>query len=182
MKYRMFILASVALCILSVSSLAFAEEQEECAPVEKKKIKVEGYFSKQFRKDRKAIRAEISEVGHVRFALRAYPMGDTSKSFAVGRCVPAYIARHVLTVADKYTSGIGSLTVQKFLPTHWIGVGATMFDEPSQQLVTEEQVKKLLNPDLTNEEFHVLYQEYTIQNDHIPMFGQQVPNFKKTDD
>jgi len=93
--------------------------------------------------------------------------------------VPAYIARHILQVSQKYTSGIESLVVQEFIPAHWVGVGATMFDELSQQTVTPEQVSQLLNPDLNDEEFHALYKSLTIQDEKVPFFGLKVPNVKK---
>ena len=157
---------------------SMAEAEAECQPVEVKKVKVEGFISKKFRKDRKKIAKEFSKVGNTRTALRVFPMGDTSKVFAVGRCVPAYIARHVLTNAIRYTGGGGSLVVQNFLHGHWIGIGTTMFDEPSQQKVTAEQVRQLLNPDLDDKEFHVLYRKFSKQSKLVPYFGLEVPNAK----
>ena len=51
---------------------------------------------------------EFKEIGHLRTAIRPYPMGDTAKVIAIGRCVPAYMARHVMAKTLKYTSGIAS--------------------------------------------------------------------------
>ena len=133
------------------------EAGAECQLVEKKKVKVEGFISKKFRKDRKKIAKEFSEMGNTRTALRAFPMGNPSDVVAVGRCVPAYIAQHVLITALKYTSGVGSLVVQDFLHGHWIGIGTTMFDEPSQRKVTAEQLQQLLDPSLGDKKFHTLY-------------------------
>ena len=154
------------------------EAKAECQPVEKKKVKVEGFISKQFRKDRKKIAKEFSKMGNTRTALRAFPMGNTSDVVAVGRCVPAYIAQHVLITALKYTGGVGSLVVQDFLHDHWIGIGTTMFDEPSQKKVTAEQVQQLLSPGLSDEKFHTLYRKLSQQNKLVPYFGLDVPNAK----
>ena len=155
-----------------------AEAKAECQPVEKKKVKVEGFISKEFRKDRKKIAKEFAEMGNTRTAIRVFPMGDTSDVVAVGHCVPAYIARHVLATARKYTGGVGSLVTQDFIHGHWIGIGTTMFDEPSQRKVTTEQVKQLLNPDLNDKKFHTLYQKLSEQNKLVPYFGLEVPNVK----
>ena len=155
-----------------------AEAKAECLPVEKKKVKVEGFISKKFRKDRKKIAKEFSEMGNTRTALRVFPMGDTSDVVAVGRCVPAHIAQHVIRTATKYTRGVGSLVVQDFLHGHWIGVGTTMFDEPSQKKVTAEQVQQLLDPDLGDKKFHMLYRKLSKQNELVPYFGLKVPNVK----
>ena len=78
------------------------QAETECQPVEKKKIKVEGYISKKFRKERKNIVREFTQMGGTRTLIRAFPMGKTSDVIAVGRCVPAHIARHVLKTAIKY--------------------------------------------------------------------------------
>jgi len=154
------------------------QAETECQTVKKKKVKVEGYISKKLRKERKKIAKEFIEMGDTRTMLRAFPMGKTSDVVAVGRCVPAYIARHVLTTAIKYTGGVGSLVTQNFVHSHWIGIGTTMFDEPSQRKVTTAQVNQLLNPDLDDKEFHTLYQKLSKQNELVPFFGLKVPNAK----
>ena len=174
-KVTILVIFGVFLFTFQVSA---AEAKAECQPVEKKKVKVEGFISKKFRKDRKKIAKEFSEVGNIRMALRAFPMGNTSDVVAVGRCVPAYIAQHVLTTAIKYTSGVGSLVVQDFLHDHWIGIGTTIFDEPSQKKVTAEQVQQLLSPGLSDEKFHTLYRKLSQQNKLVPYFGLDVPNVK----
>ena len=154
------------------------QAETACQIVEKKKIKVEGYISKKFRKERRKIAKEFTEMGDTRTFLRAFPMGKSSDVVAVGRCVPAYIARHVLTTAIKYTGGVGSLVTQNFIHSHWIGIGTTMFDEPSQRKVTTAQVNQLLNPDLDDKEFHALYKKFSKQNELVPFFGLKVPNAK----
>ena len=150
-----------------------------CEAVETKGVKVEGYISKKFKKQKRAIIKEFAEMGYTRTAIRPYPVGKTAKVIAIGRCVPAYIARHVMAKALKYTSGIESLVNQTFLHTHWMGIGTTTFDEPSQQLVTPEQVKQLMDPALGDEAFHKLYREFSIQDDTVPYFGSRPKNVKK---
>ena len=154
------------------------QAETSCQTLDKKKIKVEGYFSKKFRKEKREIAKEFAEMGDTRTFLRAFPMGKSSDVVAVGRCVPAYIARHVLTTAIKYTGGVGSLVTQSFVHSHWIGIGTTMFDEPSQRIVSATQVNQLLNPDLGDKEFHALYRKFSKQNELVPFFGLQVPNSK----
>ena len=165
----------MVLAIVNVSPV-FAEK--ECEPVDKKRIKIEGYISKSFRKQRKQVFKEFAEIGSTRVALRVYPMGETSKVIAVGRCVPAYIAQHIIKKSLEYSTGVESLVQQQFIHTHWVGVGVTMFDEPSQQLVSADQVKQLLRQDISDEEFHILYRKLSVPNDLVPFFGLQSPNVK----
>ena len=55
------------------ASAVFAEEK--CEPVDKKRIKIEGFISKSYRKQRKQVFKEFGEIGSTRVALRVYPMG-----------------------------------------------------------------------------------------------------------
>ena len=158
------------------ASAVFAEEK--CEPVDKKRIKIEGFISKSYRKQRKQVFKEFGEIGSTRVALRVYPMGETSKVVAVGRCVPAYIAQHIIKKSMQYSTGVESLVQQQFVHSHWVGVGVTMFDEPSQQIVSADQVQQLLKQDISDEEFHSLYRELAIPDDRVPYFGLQVPNVK----
>ena len=168
----------VVLCLLFFTlQPEFTEAKTTCQLVGKK-VKVEGYISKKFRKERKKIIKEFIAIGDIRALIRVFPMGKTADVIAVGRCVPAYIARQVLTTAQKYTSGVGSLVSQDFVYDHWIGIGTTIFDEPSQRKVTKNQVKQLLNPDLDDKNFHALYQKFSKQNELVPFFGLKVPNAK----
>ena len=165
----------VVLGLVGVSAV-FAEEK--CEPVDKKRIKIEGFISKSYRKQRKQVFKEFGEIGSTRVALRVYPMGETSKVIAVGRCVPAYIAQHIIKKSMQYSTGVESLVQQQFVHSHWVGVGVTMFDEPSQQIVSADQVQQLLKQDISDEEFHSLYRELAIPDDRVPYFGLQVPNVK----
>lgn len=160
---------------------AGAEAGKSCEPLETQPIKVEGWISKKFKKDQNAIAREFASLGNTRTDLRVFPMGDTAQVVAIGRCVPAPIARHVLASALKYTGGVSYVINQDFVAPHWIGIGTTIFDEPSQQAVTEDQVKQLLNNDLSTEEFQALYKKFSVQNENSARWGQAVPNIKRPD-
>ena len=105
-------------------------------------------------------------------------MGETSKVIAVGRCVPAYIAQHIIKKSIAYSTGVESLVQQQFVHSHWVGVGVTMFDEPSQQIVSADQVNQLLKQDISDEEFHALYRKLSVPNDLVPFFGLKSKNVK----
>ncbi len=182
MAISSWVVLALLVTLIGSPDMVFAEPATECEPVEKKKIKIEGYISKKFRKQRKEIKKEFAEMGYTRVVLKVYPMGETSKVLAIGRCVPSYIAQHIIQKSRKYSTGVQYLVQQQFLPTHWFGVGATIFDEPSQGEVTNEQVDALLNPELSNEQFHQMYRELSKPDDLVPFFGLKVPNVKKAVD
>ena len=166
------------LIVLGLVGAAPAFAEEKCESVDKKRIKIEGYIAKTYRKQRKQVFKEFGEIGSTRVALRVYPMGETSKVIAVGRCVPAYIAQHIIRKSMQYSTGVESLVQQQFVHTHWVGVGVTMFDEPSQQIVSADQVQQLLKQDISDEDFHTLYRMLSVPDQFVPYFGLQVPNVK----
>jgi len=179
MKSKKCVWIAVLALTLVLLAAASSWAGEPCQPVEKKPVKVEGWISQKFKKERKQIFKDFGALGHTRVRLKVFPMGDTAKVVAIGRCVPAYLARHILKLTLAYTSGVESLVNQAFISGHWVGIGTTMFDEPSQQKVDPAQVEALLNPDLSTEEFHALYQKFSVQDETVPYFGLDRPNAKQ---
>ncbi len=181
MSLKVFAIGMAALISVFCFTPALADAPKACVSKEDKKIKIEGWINREYRKEHRAIVKEFKEVTKSRTRIKVFPMGKTAKVIGVGRCVPAYIARQVMEKALKYTGGVESLVNQAFLPAHWIGIGTTQFDEPSQQLVNAGQVKELMNPDLSDEEFQVLYRKFSVQSDTIPYFGSTPKNPRKVD-
>ncbi len=163
------------------SSVAHADAPKPCEITQTKSVKIEGWVNKQHKKNLRAIKKEFKEIKGTRTSLREFPIGNTAKVIGIGRCVPAYIARLTIEKALKYTGGVESLVNQAFLPPHWMGIGTTQFDEPSQQLVDAEQVKQLLDPNLNDQEFHEMYRKFSVQSDTIPYFGSTPANPRKVD-
>ena len=72
---KCIILVLAALIILDLFSIDSIQALEKCKSLDKKKIKIEGYISKKFRKERKTIFKEFTELGNSKSVLRVYPMG-----------------------------------------------------------------------------------------------------------
>ncbi|MFQ5482824.1 MAG: hypothetical protein ACE5ER_08690, partial [Nitrospinaceae bacterium] len=105
-----------------------------------------------------------------------YPGHNPSRVMAIGRCVPAYIARHALERALHYYGEIKSLVHPGFVAPHWIGLATSLFAENSQRPVTRDQVERLLDPALGTSEFHDLYRQFTRQEPTVRAFGRILPN------
>lgn len=149
-----------------------------CRPLEERPIKVEAWMAKkrypEFREMRKAFRL----MGHTYVSIFTYPGENPSRVVAIGRCVPAYIARHILQKTVEYYGEVRSLVHQGFVAPHWVGLATSLFAENSQRPITPEQLDRLLDPGLDNEQFHALYREFTVQPETVPAFGQNLPNPK----
>ena len=127
------------LLLISVPATVFSgtAAEEPCEPVETKNVKIEGWISRKFKKDMPVILKEFGAMGNTLVDVKPFPMGEASGVIAIGRCIPAHIARHLLENTFKYTVGVTALVNQSFVSPHWFGIGTTIFDEPAQKKVTE---------------------------------------------
>jgi hypothetical protein len=151
---------------------------EPCRPVEERPVKIEAWISKKDMKNHRSLRRQFEAMGTTYAALWPYPGKNPSRVAAIGRCVPAYIARHALQQALIYYGEVNSLVHQNFISGHWIGLGTSLFDENSQQPINKQQLRALLDPELDTFQFHELYQQLTAQDAQVSAFGQQLPNPK----
>ncbi len=150
----------------------------DCQPVQEKPVKIEAWMSKRQEPVLQLIREEFAEMGHTRVTLWVYPAENPSKIVAIGRCVPAYIARHVLRKTLEFSGDVQSLVHQGFFSSHWIGIGTSLFDEVSQQPINKEQLDQLLDDSLDTLEFQALYRQFTKQDETVKAFGLSLPNPK----
>ena len=151
---------------------------EECSPIEDKPVKVEAWMSKQYEKSLRQIRNEFSAMGNTRVTLWVYPAKNPSKIVAIGSCVPAYIGRHMLRKAIKYSGGVSSLVHQGFFSSNWIGVGTSLFAESSFRPVTKDQLMSLMDTSLDTKKFQETYRQLTMQQKKIKAFGLMLSNPK----
>jgi len=172
--------AGLAVC-LAVSAFiatpAFA--QEGCEPVLRHPVKVEAWVSKRYEGNLPAVRKTLGAMGNTRVALWVYPAENPSRVVAIGRCVPAYIARHVLRSSLEYGVGAASLVHQGFISDYWVGLGTSLFAEDSQQKISAEDLKRLLDENLDTLEFQALYRELSRQDEKVQAFGLTLDNPKR---
>tara|TARA_B100000686_G_scaffold349455_1_gene442878 strand:+ start:2352 stop:2906 length:555 start_codon:yes stop_codon:yes gene_type:complete len=177
-----FLLKTIGLVVgvvwLVIESDELVNAMPKCQPLDKRPVKLEVWLSKKYQGDFRYLRKEFGAMGDTKVALWLYPAENPSGSVAIGRCVPAFIARHALQRAMAHTKGVKSLVHQSFFSPHWIGVGTSLFSELSQKKVTTEQVDSLLDDTLTTREFQELYREYTEQEEVVMGFGIEIPNPK----
>ena len=100
---RWFLIAIVWIIVFLYLEVLFAEVGTlECPFIDGKPVKIEAWLSKQYEKNLRQLRKEFSAMGNTRVTLWVYPAENPSKVVAIGRCVPAYIARHTLRKAVEY--------------------------------------------------------------------------------
>ncbi|CAI2719644.1 hypothetical protein [Nitrospina watsonii] len=174
-----FATAIMTLGLLALTAVNAAADEAPCPSVEEQPVKIEAWLAKRLEPEFPVIRKEMARMGFTRVALWPYPAArNPSKVVAIGRCVPAYIARHALQQALYHFGGVRHLVHQKFVHDHWIGLGTSLFAENSLQPITLPQLQQFLDPRLGTPEFQTLYRRFTVQDVKVPAFGLELPNPK----
>lgn len=151
----------------------------ECASVEGTPVKVEVWISKRHEKRLRAVAEEFAALGDTRAKMFVYAGDNPSRTVAVGRCVPAYVAQHVLKTAEKYLGPAQRLVNQGFISSNWIAVGTSLFNENQQSgKLSSEDREALMDPALDSREFQWLYQKLSAQKETVHSFGLDLPNPK----
>ena len=158
-----------------------AEGLVDCKSLQEKTIKIEAWISKKHRKNKRAIKKEMGSVDGTKLNLRVYPMNVPQNAIGIGRCVTAAIGRHSIEQSLKYAGGVGTMVDQQIISPYWVGIGTMAFDEHSQKTITEDQLSSLRNPALSDIEFQNLVKKYSTPDKSVTMFGQDLPNSRRTD-
>ena len=170
------ILFAMLFMVVLMSSSVKAEE--DCPSLSKKPVKLEAWLSKRYEKYLKSIRKDLGGMGNTRVGLFVYPTENPSRVVAIGRCVPVYIAQHILTKAEEYRLGTTHLVHQGFVSSHWAGIGTSLFSENSMSAITPQQLASLKDDTLDTESFHEMYRSLTRQPEKVPAFGLMLKNPK----
>lgn len=158
---RSFLLS--VLCLLSGalgvvwSGLSLAADAAAPAAVSR----VEVVLANNYRDQVGELKEEFAQAGmanvHFQFAKRGQP----PQNIGLGRDVPADKAREAIRLALKYNLGIGILLPERLFPPRFITIASSNYDDTVEYPIDQEALAKLQNPDLTTEEFHRLYREFT---------------------
>lgn len=141
--------------------------QHDAAP---KGVLVEVFLSPDHRDDIPAIKRDLEAVAVTRVRTQVFRLGHPPKNIAIGRDVPAEVARLAIQLAVDYNGGVEFLLPEyRFFPSH-VAIGTSAFDEASQIPITPEGLAQLREPQLTTEAFHELYRRLTSEDQRRPTY------------
>lgn len=135
-----------------------------------RKILVELFLARERKPDIDQIKRELEALSINRIRPQFFRLGNPPQNIAIGKNIPAPVARVAMQLAITYNGGIKYLLPEyRYFPDH-IVIGSSAFDEASQIPVTSEDVEKLLNPSLSTDEFHTLYRHLTGEDVRLPTY------------
>lgn len=161
MRRFSFVLILMVICVAigtAWSGRARSEARAAGAP-DSSAILVELALAGDRKSDLAAIKAAFASAGVTKVRAQIYRAGRPPTNIAIGRAVPAPIARLAFQLAQDYNGGVTLLLPEERLASHYVGFGSSIFDELFQYPVSPEDVTRLTNPSLTTEQFHEVYRQ-----------------------
>jgi hypothetical protein len=133
-------------------------------------ILVELFLAPDRRNDLVAITKALDAVSITRVRTQFFRLGHPPENIAIGRDVPAPVARLALHLAVTYNSDVKFLLPEfRFFPDH-IVIGSSAYDEKSEIPITPENLARLSDPTLTTTQFHDLYRQLTGEATRLPTY------------
>lgn len=157
--YRMVAAGAVGLVVWWLLAGPAQKARAEETAGDPGKILVEIFLSPERKSNLDAINREFAAVGITKVRAKVFQLGNPPANIAIGRNVPAEIARLAIRLAKTYNGGITKLLPEERLAPDYIAIGTSIFDELFQYPVSPADVKRLESPDLTTEQFHELYRQ-----------------------
>lgn len=146
--------------------------QESEAPEANRKILVEIFLAPDRRSDLDVIQKAFGSVAVTRIRVQFFRLGNPPENIAIGKNVPADVARLAIRLAVTYNRGVKYLLPEyRFFPDH-IAIGTSAFDEKSQIPIRPEDLERLSDPSLTTAQFHELYRHLTGEDQRLPTYLQ----------
>lgn len=132
------------------------------------KILVEIFLAKQYKDQLSNIKKQFEAFSITRVRAQFFALGHPPQNIAIGKNVPASVARLAIQIAVTYNGGVRHLLPEERLSPDYIAIGTSMFDELFQIPISDEELEQLSDPSLTTEQFHALYRQITEKNKHRP--------------
>jgi hypothetical protein len=134
------------------------------------KLLVELFLARERKGDLDAIKKEFKALGITRIRPQFFRLGNPPENIAIGKDIPADVARLAIRLAITYNRDIKFLLPEyRFFPDQ-IVIGSSAFDEKSQIPIGAEDLKKLSDPALTTAQFHELYRRLTGEDKRLPTY------------
>lgn len=135
-----------------------------------RKILFELFLPADRKGDLEQIKKELEAASVTRIRAQFFKLGKPIQNIAIGKNVPAPVARLAIRLALTYNEGIKFILPEfRYFHDH-IVIGSSAYDEASLIPITSENVEKLRNPNLNTDEFHTLYRHLTGEDVKLPKY------------
>ena len=88
------------------------------------------------------------------------------------------VAQNSLKIQSELT-GVSFLLSQFLVPPTYVTLGSSLYEEKVEIPITQNNLQRLLNPNLNNREFHALYQRLTGEDKVLESLKQKQGHSEK---
>ena len=124
-------------------------------------ILVEVFLAPERKDDIDAIKKAFEAISITKVRPQVFRKGHPPRNVGFGKEIPADVARLAIRLAETHNDGIEFFLPDKRLAAHYVGIAVSIFDEAFQIPVSPEELKRISDPSLTDDQFHQLYREMT---------------------
>jgi hypothetical protein len=163
-RYNLFAVFLVGILLLGASAPEALKDQEDNS-----KILVEIFLAAQHKENLAKIKKEFEDFSITRVRAQFFRAGNPPQNIAIGKNIPAPVARLAIKVAITYNRGIKLLLPEERLSPNYIAIGTSMFDELFQRPISPEDLERLSDPSLNTSQFHALYRHLTGEDKRPPI-------------
>ncbi len=139
----------------------FKEDEGPFVPMPREEIKIELFLMKERKKDDKFLKGFFAEQKIKRVMIQYFRAGNPPKNIVLGKRIPADVGRMMIELAIHYNNGVTHLVPEFRFYDHYAAFGNSSFDIQAQIPITPEDLDKLRDESLSDEEFHVLFRSLT---------------------
>ncbi len=148
-------LSSLCLILLAATVVSAAD-----APVAQVS-RVEVVLADQYKSQVAALREEFAQAGLTNVHFQFAKLGQPPQNIGLGRAVPVELAREAIRLAAKYNLGVGILLPDRLFPPRFVTIASSNYDDTVEWPISPAQLAQLQSPELTTDQFHRLYREFT---------------------
>lgn len=146
-----------ALCLILLAATAVSAADAPVATVSR----VEVVLADQYKGQVAALREEFAQAGLTNVHFQFAKLGQPPQNIGLGRAVPAELAREAIRLAAKYNLGVGILLPDRLFPPRFVTIASSNYDDTVEWPISLAQLAQLQNSELTTDQFHRLYREFT---------------------
>ncbi len=148
---------TIAVCISVIGVSALLAEGTAAPSVSR----VEVVLADRLKSQVAAVREEFAQAGLTNVHFQFAKLGQPPQNIGLGRDVPAELAREAIRLALKYNLGVGILLPERLFPPRFVTIASSNYDDTVESRIDRAALAQLQNPELTTDEFHRLYREFT---------------------
>lgn len=124
-------------------------------------ILVEIFLAPERKNDADAVKKEFEALSITKVRPQIFRKGHPPQNIGFGKDIPADVAREAIRLAKIYNDGIQFFVPEKRVAAHYIGIGVSILDEAFLIPASPEDLKRLSDPALTDDQFHAIYRQLT---------------------